>query len=79
MNEKERKKERKIGERETRKAGETERGRETRRGGARGREGERIRRLRGDNNNTLHKTIRYYTSYSPTLKRDTGSALILFI
>lgn len=29
-------------------------------------------RLRGDNNNTAYKTIRYYTSYSPTLKRDTN-------
>lgn len=29
-------------------------------------------RLRRDNNNTAYKTIRYYTSYSPTLKRDTN-------
>lgn len=29
-------------------------------------------RLRRDNNNTAYKTIRYYTSYSPTLKHDTN-------
>lgn len=29
-------------------------------------------RLSRDNNNTAYKTIRYYTSYFPTLKRDTN-------